>query len=301
MKKLITVKNNLKESIPLIALMCAISAIMVIFVTYLPVSSIIFTLLLPLPSIIVSLYTKSKFYFIYLFSTLSLSLIVGAGDIAYALSSIIPSLLLGFIIGILIKNNFSIGYVFLITSIVSFFLNLLSLCILNFLFNIDLINIINDLLNFTFLKDESYLTLLFIYIYSLIESFLIILVSLDQIKFLIKDSNVSLNKILIEIITSIVLSILGIILMLTNIQFGYVFLAISFVSLEFLFTLPAKTLQKSIFILIIGLLGWIIYTLALPYFELKNSFIILEIIPSLLSIISLIYIIIKMLKSKSHD
>ena len=298
MRKLITKKDTLKQSIPLIAMMCAFSAIMIAFVTYLPVSTIVFTFLIPLPSIIVALYTKSKYYFIYFISCFALSLLVGAGDIGYAISQILPSLIVSLVIGILIKKDFSIYFTFLISSITLLILNVASICIMNYLFNINIVQLIKDLLNINVDTNLSFLTLSLIYVYSLIQTFLILLVSLDQIKFLLNDLKTKKSPCLIEIICSLIFTITSGILFIFSYDFAYLFLIISLISCMYLIPFEAKTMLKCIIFGIIVVFTWILYIALLPSLGTKNSFSILLLIPTLVAIFALSFSTVKLVKSR---
>lgn len=300
MKKLITQKESLKESIPLISLMCAICGIMIAFVTYLPVSTIIFTFLIPLPSIIISLYTKSKYYFIYFMSCFTICCLVGAGDIGYAISSILPSLIVAFVIGFLIKKKFSIYYTFIISSIVLFLFNLISLYFLIYIFNINIIEIISDLLNIQTNESYSFLTISIIYLYSLIQTFLILLVSLDQIKFLIKDALTKKSYCLIEASTSLIFTLASLISFPFSYDFGYLFLFIALFSTLYLITFNAKTMLKSIIFGISIVFTWILYIILLPHFDITTSFCLLNLIPLINALFVIIYTLVVHIKEDKN-
>ena len=171
MDKIFSIKENLKESIPLMSLLSAVNLIMMILITYLPITGVVVVFLLPLPSIICTLFIKSRYYIIYALTSLIISIIFCIGDFTSVLFTLIPVLISSFVYAFLIKCNLGVLNSLVLTSFILTF-----------------IEIICNLLNIQNIEYLNNSIPTFVYLYSLVQGLMMLITTYDQVKkFYIED------------------------------------------------------------------------------------------------------------------
>ena len=227
---LLSRKKNIKESIPLISLLSALTVILNVLGTYLPISSLIIVLFLSLPSLFIGLLIPKKYYYIYFLTSLSLSLITSISNLSFVISFTIPSLIIGLLYGYFIEKKMNTSLLILISTLIYFILEIAFIPLTNLIINDNYLNLILKLLNLE-INNHNYFI---IYNLILISSFLGILLSSFIINYEIKRFNLSLNfnKLgdYILSISSITFSIITLIIFFINKDLSSIFFAISFIS-----------------------------------------------------------------------
>lgn len=99
-------KETLIRSIPLMAMMAAINVIFSLFTTFIPFLSVILIIFIPLTSTLVEIYCKDRYFPIYAIATLGLSICVSLSAIDFTLFYLIPSIITGYVFGLMAKKNF---------------------------------------------------------------------------------------------------------------------------------------------------------------------------------------------------
>lgn len=221
-------KENLLKSLPYMGLMVAINVIVSLIAAFFPILSLIFVLILPLVSVLVGLFIKWRFYPIYFVASLGASILVTMFHMEFTLFYLLPSLITGFILSIFIKNKLNITVAIFICSIINTSLALLSIPLINFIFEID---IVNNILTLVKLVDKTYVSIIVpatIISYSLMElslSFIIIENELKKIK--IYDSKNDSNLVLV--LSFLTLTISMILFDLFVIELSFVILILTIV------------------------------------------------------------------------
>lgn len=278
MKKILTKKNSLKESLPLMSLLIALNLILVSLVTYLPFTNIFIFFILPIPSLFTSLYIKNRYYPLYFIISLGLGLLVSLGDISFCLLNQLPSLITSFILGLCTKIKLNYYYIYFILSIITFLLNIASIYLINLIFNIDIINVICNLLNIELSNTLNIFIPSLIYLFSALETFILYLILIYEVKNIIKlniYSKLNLYMILINLLFIFLSEIFNYYFL----NLFYLFLFISLFNIVILFIINSKSLQNLVIFLILLSLTWIIYIALYKYYPLINSFILLLIFP----------------------
>lgn len=98
-------RETLVENITYMALMAAINVIFVLLTYFLPFMMFALVFVLPLSSTIVATYCKKRYYPIYAVVTIGICLLVSMMDIGDTIFIVIPSIITGFLFGLLIKLN----------------------------------------------------------------------------------------------------------------------------------------------------------------------------------------------------
>ncbi len=299
MKFIISKKDNLKDSIPLMSLLISLNLILIILMTYLPYLSMVLFLLMPLPSIIYFLYIKFKYYYIYFLSSFLLGLLVSIGDISYCLTSLLPILLITPLIGFLLNKKVDIFLIIIISSVLMFLINIGLIYLLNFIYNIDFITNIIVLLK---LNNNEVINLLLptiIYLVTLAQIFIMTFINFKEINSINKISFLNIYNDLIGVIVTLVFTLITLVTYFFDIKIFILLLVISFISSLNIFVFKRKYLQNSIIFLVFLILAWILYIIIFPNFSYINALFITLLLPIALSIYKIIYLLID--KIKHHD
>jgi hypothetical protein len=130
---------TLTQNIAYMALMAAINIIFSVVSSFIPVIGYFLMLVLPLTSVIVTLFCKTKYYPIYFIATIGLCLVSTLWNISNTIYYVIPSILTGFLFGMLVKYKVNGMYIILLTSILQTILSMLLIPVIDFFLGIDLI------------------------------------------------------------------------------------------------------------------------------------------------------------------
>lgn len=148
-------KNNFLSNISFISMMCALIVIIVGIGRLFPLSFVFFMFIIPVVSTIESFYCSEKYFPLFFIATISLSLICNMQDMGTTLFYVLPGLLIGFVIGFLIKRNVSIYSIFAYVVILELMLNYCVIFITNSIFQIDIVSSIFTAFG---LKDFKYIS-----------------------------------------------------------------------------------------------------------------------------------------------
>ena len=298
MNKIFSIKENLKESIPLMSLLSAVNLIMMILITYLPITGVVVVFLLPLPSIICTLFIKSRYYVIYALTSLIISIIFCIGDFTSVLFTLIPVLISSFVYAFLIKCNLGVLNSLVLTAFILTFINLLELFIFNYFFNINFIEIICNLLNIQNVEYLNNSIPTFVYLYSLLQALMMLITTSDQVKkFYIEDFYYKTCSI-VQISFLSVTILLTVILYFFNLSYFYLFLLVSGVSSSIFYAPKRFDRWKILLFTIFVVITWIIYVLFIKLFPMERSFILLLVLPILILAYKLIDLLCKIKQKK---
>lgn len=232
--KFLNKKETVIQNLTFIAIMAAINVILVTLNVFIPLLGIVLMLVLPLVSAVASIYTKNRYYPIYLVVTLTISLLIGINNIGDVINYLLPSLLTGFIFGKLIDKKIHFIFIILISSLIQFVCSISAIYII---YGITGLNYFDTIINLFNLNENTYKTLIplsFILVVSIAQMVLSFFIIKEEIKKLgieVKMNFTNLDK-------NIFLISDGISLILTII-FAFIYLPISylFFSLFILFSL----------------------------------------------------------------
>ena len=122
------------ENIAYVGIMSAINVIFVLISSFLPILFLLLVFILPLTSVIVTIYCKKTYIPIYMITTIALCLIITFGiNIFDTFIYVIPSLIVGFIFGLLIEKEVPVSYILTVNTIVMFGLTYLTFYIVDLL------------------------------------------------------------------------------------------------------------------------------------------------------------------------
>ena len=98
-------KETLIQNITYMAIMAAINVVFVLLTTFIPILFFLIVFVLPLTSVIVTLHCKKRYFPIYAFATIGLCLICTIWRIDDTIFYVIPSIISGFIFGLMVEKK----------------------------------------------------------------------------------------------------------------------------------------------------------------------------------------------------
>lgn len=167
--KLFSKRETLLQNMALMGIMAAINIIVAVISAFVPVISLFLVLILPLSSTLVELYCKDRYYPIYAIATIGLSLVATMWNMETTIFYVVPSILTGYIFGLMSKKNVPSIYSIFTASVIQTGVTIAFIPLINFLFDVDLIKTF-----LTFFRVEMFFyvedfVLAFIFVMSLIQ------------------------------------------------------------------------------------------------------------------------------------
>ena len=101
-------RETLLENITYMGLMAAINVVFVLLTFFVPFLLFFLVLILPMGNAIVTIYCKKRYYPIYALATIGICMLVTMTNIGDTIFFVIPSLVTGFVFGLLIKKDIPI-------------------------------------------------------------------------------------------------------------------------------------------------------------------------------------------------
>ncbi len=137
--KLLSEKKNIGQIIALMSMMAAINIIVSVIAAFSVIASIFLIIILPLTSTIVVLTCPEKFFPIYAFATIGLSLVATIWNLDITLFYVVPSIISGFVFGFCIKKSVYFGWSIVVSAILQTAISFAIIPLINLLFEVDFI------------------------------------------------------------------------------------------------------------------------------------------------------------------
>ncbi len=292
--KLINKKNDLKSTIPLMALFVALNLIITVYATYLPLSGYIVILFLPLISTIYCLNTKKRYFPIYFLITMVLAICFSIQDLTTTLLYLLPALLQGLFFSIFINLNKDGSISYFISVAILFITKISIIPLIDFIYQVNTINSILTLLNLINVKNITYFVYGALFLICTFEMFIVFIITKNELLKLGYKINLFSDISLIFIVISALSSSLTLIFSNMNFfQISYTFLAISIIS-SIIITIQLikkKTIVFSIYSSVVFLGSWMIFVAFLQRLGFYYAFSTLSIFGICMSLASAIYFI----------
>lgn len=264
-------RETISQNIAFMALMSAINVVLVLLTTFIPYLFIFLMLFLPLCSTLVWLFCKKKYFIIYVIATIATCLFVNAFAYTDTIFYVIPSILSGLVFGLLIEKKFSLFYILFLSSLVQIGITYLSLPLIKLIYDIDTISYFLSIFKLESFEYKDVLPPLFIYVISIIQTGLSMMVIKEEINKLgieINENQCEIPVIYYSYIASIILSIIFIFIYK---PLSFLLFAISiYFSIYILFITLSK--PKKITYLVIAISFVMTFILFPLYVFIKNPF-----------------------------
>ena len=286
---LLTKRETLVQNITYMAIMAAVNAIFSLIAAFVPLASLFLMIVLPLSSAIVFLFCRHRYYIIYAFATIVLCLLVTIFDMSFTIFYVLPSLITGYIFGLLIKYKFHAIWLILLTSIAQGLFTALTIPLVNVLFEVNLIDTFKGFLQ---VSDSVHVDLIipsFLFFLSLVQmvfSYIVISFEINKFGYAVNDEPINITVLSYVLISSLVL----IIPMAFWLPSGaYLFLCLSFFFMFFIvFTNVAKKNNKVLIAYGVSLVVFLfLFAFSYPLIPSPYGLLLSGILPLLVALISL--------------
>ena len=288
--KIFNKKETIQQNIAFMAIFSALNIILSVISALAPIVSVFLFLLMPLLSMIVEFYCKDKYYPIYLFATIGLSLLCTIWNTETTVFYLIPSLLTGYIFGLFIKKRIPAIYSILVSSIIHFGLLLLFIPLVYLIYNVYILSDIEALLKLNNSPNIAYIEPAFLFLISIVQiSFSYLIISSEIKRFNIEEINNDKYQWIYQLIL-MVSSILVVIFGIFNIYVAYVLLLINIYLMSFIVRDYIKAKYYHILIIFAGglILNVIVFGLYFTALGPLQGFLLVGLTPFWVSFISLV-------------
>ncbi len=219
-------RETVSQNIAFIGLMAAINAIFVGLASFIPVLFILIIFILPITSTLVWLFCQKRYFFIYSIATVLVCFIFFAFQITDTIFYVIPSIISGFVFGIMLEKKAPTFWILFVSSIVQAVVTYACLPLIELLFEINTIEYFIQILGLSEFAYQDYLPAAFIFVLSIIQSVITYSVLTDEIsKMGRKESDKEVSLLLVMIIEYVLIAL--------SIAFAFIYGPVSFLFMCF--------------------------------------------------------------------
>ena len=290
-------KETLIRTICFMSFFVAINVVCSFLTTVLPLISIGLIIFLPLTSAMVEVMCKDRWFPIYAFATIGLSIVISLSSIDFTIFYIVPSIFTGYIFGLFSKKNLPSMFAIFIATIIQTFLSLVYIPLFNLISGTNFIDVFMKILRISdrFLFEDILLIGFFVVsLMQIILSYIVVSNELNKFgqKREIKNSEniIATCSILLSIIVSILFAFA-----FKARAICYLFVGITYYFAVFVIIFQIK--QKNILALSIAgtslLIGLILYAALNKYFTSGNDIVLLEVAPFIIALESILHYFLK--------
>ena len=173
-------KNTLTKTITFMSLMAGVNIVLSILGFFIPFLSVILVIFLPLTSALVEVNCDTKYFPIYAFGTIGISIAATFYNIDFTIFYIVPSIITGFLFGLMSKKKVAPIWSIFTASLAQTLISLLFLPLLSFLFDKNFVDVLLQIFNTSFAKVEDYLLLAF-FLLALVQTILSFIVCRNEL------------------------------------------------------------------------------------------------------------------------
>jgi len=204
---LLSKRESLTQNITYMSIMAAINAIFSLIATFFPLISLVVMIILPLTSAIVFLFCRHRYFIIYAIATIALCLLITIYDMSFTIFYVAPSIITGYLFGILIKHRLHAVWLILLTSIAQAAFSALAIPVINAVFGVDIIGTFKSLLQ---LQNSVYIDAIipsFLFFLSLVQmvfSYIVISSEISKFGYEVDDGPIDLLVLPLVILGAII-------------------------------------------------------------------------------------------------
>ena len=221
-------KNTLIRAICFMSFFVAINVLCSFLTVVAPLASVILIIFLPLTSAVVEVNVKDRWFPIYAFATIGLSIVVTLSSIDFTIFYIVPSIFTGYIFGLSLKRGFPKLLAIFIAALIQTGLSLAFLPLLQLITDKNLVDVFAEILRISnrFLFETALLLIFFIV--ALAQVILSYIVVENELGKLGVKSIVKIDENLVTNSAGLICVVLGVIISLFYLPVGLLFLGFSF-------------------------------------------------------------------------
>lgn len=284
-------KDTLTKTITFMAIMAAINIVLSLIGAFVPFSYIFLIIVMPLTSALVEILCKDRYFPIYAFGTVGLSIAATFWNLDFTIFYLVPSILTGYIFGLMSKKKFQPLWSILIASLVQTGVTFALIPLIKLVSEHDLIDDLITIFNLTGWTSFSDYLLLIIFGVSLVQIILSYIVVSGELKKLgfEKPKTMKNTKFMEFVIFGLIgLSILSYFLY-KGLSYLIVGLSMFFAFFVIMKTCKEKAFKKLIIYLVILVLNIFFFSILNPIMS-EGQFLLIGFSPLFIGIISLISI-----------
>ena len=246
-------RETVVQNIAYMAIMAAINVIFVLLTAILPPLMFLIVFVLPLTSAVVTLFCKKRYFPIYAIATVALCLLTTMGIYIYdTFFYVIPSLITGFVFGLLIEKRAPAIYIIVGSTALQYVLSYLTFLILDMI--LPDINFIDALLSIFGLRDFVYKEVfihLFLFTLASIQTAFAYFILKKEVKKLGFDivEDIKLHYLLFAFV--ILIDILALVMVFVYTPLVYVFIAMNLPFMVYILIQLIYERKRVIYILIV--------------------------------------------------
>jgi len=291
-------KTSLIRAICFMAFFVAINVLCSFLTVVAPLASVILIIFLPFTSAVVEVNVRDRWFPIYAFATIGLSIVVTLSSIDFTIFYIIPSIFTGYIFGLSLKRGIPKLIAIFGASLIQAGLSLGFIPLLQLITDKNLVDVFAEILRISnrFLFDTAILLIFFVV--ALVQVVLSYIVVENELsKFGIKPI-VQVNEKLVSDIAGLISIVIGLIVSFFYLPVGLLFLGFSYYFLGFsvFYQIKCKLYPCLIADGIALLIQIVLYAVLNGYFSNLKELTLLLILPTLVLLFSISYSFLK--KSK---
>ena len=276
----------------------AINVICSFLTTVLPLVSIILIIFLPLTSAVVEVNCKDRWFPIYAFATIGLSIVVTLSSIDFTIFYIVPSIFTGYIFGLFTKKKLPSMFAIFFATIIQTGLSFTFIPLIELITGSNLLDVFVKIFKISDRFWFDTLVLLIFFAVALMQVILSFIVVTNELKKFTTDKTENYGQSLVASVSSLLSAVLS-----TSFAFFYIPGALLFIGISFFFVvfvvIDQVNLKDKVSLIVDGSIVFVtllLFALLNKYFENGVEFVLLLITPVLISLFSIFYSFLK--KSK---
>ncbi len=199
-------KETIVQNIAYMAIMAAINVIFVLLTTFVPVLLFLIVFVLPLTSVIVTLHCKKRYFPIYAVVTIGLCMLVTLWRIDDTIFYVIPSIISGFIFGVLVEKKVPSFWIIFITTVIQIGFTYATIPLIQAMFGRNIVEVFATAFSLQDFQYLSYVVPCFIFFISLAQeiiAFIIIRNELPKFGYELNDPKHLPLSLFISLISSV--------------------------------------------------------------------------------------------------
>ena len=288
-------KETLIRTISFMSFFVAINVICSFLTTIIPVVSTILIIFLPLTSAVVEVNCKDRWFPIYAFATIGLSIVVTLSSIDFTIFYIVPSIFTGYIFGLFTKKNLPSMYAIFFATMIQTALSFAFIPLIEIITGSNLLDVFVKIFRISDRFWFDKLVLLIFFIVALMQVVLSYIVVSNELKKFVEENVESYGQSIIASISSLACGVVA-----TSFAFFYLSGSLLFIGISFYFTtfvvISQVKAKNKIALILDGVFAFItllLFALLNKYFETGAEFVLLLIAPVLISLFSIFYSFLK--------
>ena len=273
----------------------AINVVCSFLTTVLPLISVILIIFLPLTSAVVEVMCKDRWFPIYAFATIGLSIVVSLSSIDFTIFYIVPSIFTGYIFGLFSKRNLPNMFAIFFATIIQTILSFAFIPLIELITGSNLIDVFIKILRISDIFLFNSLLLLLFFGVALIQVILSFIVVQNELNKFGQKNECKYNQERVAAFSSLGAVIFSIIFSFFYMPLCYLFVGIAFFFATYvvIFQTQDKNTKCLIADGVALLMGIILYASLNQFLKNGTDFALFAFAPGLISIVSICYSFLK--------